>query len=277
MQKITGAFRFTAAMLYAVACILLVLIYLQWLNPLSKKRIIRSWASAFLSIIGMKLKVEGEVYDKPCLIVANHISFIDIFALNIVKPGRFIAKSEIADWPVFGRIAKGVDTLFIERKNRRSIITVNEQISAALLAQQTVMLFPEGRTSVGEELLPLKSNLIEPAILSGSPVQPCALCYEENGQKTTKASYAGISIFKCLWTIVTTPGLTVTVKVLPIIDVTGKTRHEVANEASALMSAAMGVPDPMKEHCVYTRHAVDAVGQDGGTNGSATQESRSVS
>ena len=75
----------------------------------------------------------------------------------------------------------------------------------------------------------------------------------------------------------TTPGLTVTVKVLPIIDVTGKTRHEVANEASALMSAAMGVPDPMKEHSVYTRHAVDAVGQDDGTNCSATQESRSAS
>ena len=128
MYKIVGVFRFFAALLFALACIVLVLVYLQWVSPSKKRGVIKTWAAAFMRIVGMKWHVEGEVYDKPCLIVANHISFIDIFALNAVKPGRFIAKSEIADWPVFGRIAKGVDTLFIQRKNHRSIITVNQQI-----------------------------------------------------------------------------------------------------------------------------------------------------
>ena len=185
---------------------------------------------------------------------------MDIFALNAMKPGRFIAKSEIAGWPVFGRIAKGVDTLFIQRKNRRSIISVNEQISAALMQHQTIMLFPEGKTSEGVSLLPLKPNLIEPAILSGTPVLPVAICYTENGEKTTKASYANISIFKCLWTICSTPGLAVTLKVLPTINVEGKTRHEVACEASALMSAAMGVADPMKDYPDNVHHHCDAIG-----------------
>lgn len=260
MNKITGSFRFVAALFYALGCILLVLIYLQWVEPEEKRHIIQSWAAAFVGLIGMKLSIEGEVYDKPCLIIANHISFVDIFALNAMKPGRFIAKSEIAGWPVFGRIAKGVDTLFIERKNPRSIIAVNEQISAALSKKQTIMLFPEGKTSVGESLLPLKANLIEPAVLSGTPVLPVAICYAENGQKTTKASYANISIFKCLWTICSTPGLSVTLKVLPVIDVTGKTRHEVACEAAAGMSAAMGVPDPMKDCSEVVRHHCDAIG-----------------
>lgn len=259
MNKIIGMWRFVSALMFALACILLVLFYLQWIKPQAKKKIIKSWARTFIGMIGMRFAVEGEVYDKPCLIVANHISFVDIFALNAMKPGRFIAKSEIADWPVFGRIAKGVDTLFIQRKNRRSIITVNEQISGALMQKQTIMLFPEGKTSVGESLLPLKANLIEPAILSGTPVLPVAICYTENGVKTTKASYANISIFKCLWTICSTPGLTVTLKVLPLINVEGKTRHEVASEAAALMSAAMGVPDPMLGSGDIHHHC-DAIG-----------------
>ena len=165
MNKITGSFRFVAALFYALGCILLVLIYLQWVEPEKKRHIIQSWAAAFVGLIGMKLSIEGEVYEKPCLIIANHISFVDIFALNAMKPGRFIAKSEIAGWPVFGRIAKGVDTLFIERKNPRSIIAVNEQISAALSKKQTIMLFPEGKTSVGESLLALQAHIIEPARL----------------------------------------------------------------------------------------------------------------
>ncbi len=259
MNKIVGAARFILALFFALACILLVLFYLQWVKPESKRGIIQSWARTFIKIVGMRFEVQGEVYDRYCLIVANHISFIDIFALNAMKPGRFIAKSEIAGWPVFGRIAKGVDTLFIERKNHRSIISVNEQISAALMKGQTIMLFPEGKTSIGVSLLPLKANLIEPAILSGTPVLPVAICYTENGVRTTKASYANISIFKCLWTICSTPDLAVTLKVQPVINVDGKTRHEVASEASAVMSAAMGVPDPMLGNGNQHHHC-DAVG-----------------
>lgn len=259
MNKVVGIFRFIGALLFALACILLVCFYLQWIKPEAKRKIIKTWARTFIEIIGMRYSIEGDIYDKYCLIVANHISFVDIFALNAMKPGRFIAKSEIADWPVFGRIAKGVDTLFVQRRNHRSIIAVNEQISAALMQQQTIMLFPEGKTSVGVSLLPLKANLIEPAILSGTPVLPVAICYAENGQKTTKASYANISIFKCLWTICSTPGLSVTLKVLPLIDVEGKTRHEVAAQAAEVMSQAMGVPNPMLG-AEGMHHHCDAIG-----------------
>ncbi len=248
MHKISGAFRFVAALLYVVACITMVLFYLQWVKPEKKVGIIRSWAAFLIKIVGIELKCEGEVYPSHCLLVANHVSFLDIFALDSQKPGRFIAKSEIANWPIFGRIAKGVDTLFIERKNRRSIVEVNEQLSLALQAGQTVMLFPEGRTSLGLSLLPLKANLMEPAVMSGTPIQPVVLCYTENGEKTTKASYANISIFACLWTIVSTPNLALTMKFLPVIDTHGKARREVAKIASASMSEAMGVPDPMLEN-----------------------------
>ena len=248
MHKLLAPFRFVSALIYSLACITMVLVYLQWVKPEKKVGIIRAWSRAFIKIVGIDLKCEGEIYPEHCLLLANHVSFLDIFALDSQKPGRFIAKSEIANWPIFGRIAKGVDTLFIERKNRRSIIEVNAQLSDALKAKQTVMLFPEGRTSPGLTLLPLKPNLIEPAVISNTPVQPVALCYLENGQKTTKASYANVSIFACLWTIVSTPGLALTVKFLPVIHPDGKNRHDVARLASASMSAAMGVKDPMLEN-----------------------------
>ena len=248
MNKFLGAIRFIGALVFALACITVVLLYLQWIKPENKVNIIRSWSQAFLKLVGLQVKVEGQVYPNYCLLLANHVSFLDIFALNSQKPGRFIAKSEIADWPVFGQIAKGVDTLFIQRKNRRSILEVNQQLGEALKEEQTVMLFPEGRTSVGLTLLPLKSNLIEPAIISNTVIQPVVLCYTENGEKTTKASYANVSIFKCLWTIVTTPNLGLTIKFLPIITPQGKDRHEVARLASAQMSEALGVPDPMKQN-----------------------------
>ncbi|MBO7173940.1 MAG: 1-acyl-sn-glycerol-3-phosphate acyltransferase [Burkholderiaceae bacterium] len=246
MKTILGAFRFAMAMLFTLACILMVLVYLQWVTPEKKVGFLRTWCRALLRIVGIDLKIDGKVYDEHCLIVANHVSFMDIFGLNVVKPGRFIAKSEIADWPIFGQIAKGVDTLFIERKNRRSILTVNQQISDALSKKQTIMLFPEGRTSAGSTLLPLRSNLMEPAVMSQTPIQPIVLLYRDHGMPTTKASYTDISLFGCLWNIVTSDGLSLTVKVLPLIDPKGKDRREVAAEASALMSKAMGVADPMQ-------------------------------
>lgn len=246
MNMLRGAIRFVAAMVFVVACILMVLFYLQWVRPEKKVGFLRTWCRALLRIVGIDLKIEGKVYDQHCLIVANHVSFMDIFGLNVVKPGRFIAKSEIANWPIFGRIAKGVDTLFIERKNRRSILTVNQQITDALSRKQTIMLFPEGRTSAGTTLLPLRSNLMEPAVMSATPIQPIVLLYREHGLPTTKASYTDISLFACLWNIVSSDGLTLTIKVLPLIDPTGKDRREVAVEVSAMMSEAMGVVDPMQ-------------------------------
>ena len=74
MNKIVGSFRFILALLFALACILLVLFYLQWIKPEAKRKIIRTWARSFINMIGMRFSVEGDVYKSHCLIVANHIS-----------------------------------------------------------------------------------------------------------------------------------------------------------------------------------------------------------
>ncbi len=247
MRIITGPLRFIAALFYAVGCITLVLVYLQWVAPEKKRNIIRTWAAALMKILGFRVDVEGEVYPKHCLIVANHISFIDIFALDSIKPGRFIAKSEIESWPIFGRIAKGVDTLFIKRKSRRSIVEVNDALGGALAAGQTVMLFPEGQTTIGLSILPFKPNLIEPAVISNTAVVPVALCYYEGSEKTTKATYANVNIFKCLWTIAMTPNLSVKVIFTDPIIPNGKNRLEVARAAAKQVAQALDVPNPMPE------------------------------
>ena len=81
MNKVVGSYRFVCALFFALACIVSVLFYLQWVKPEAKRKIIRSWARTFIDLIGMKYTVQGEVYDKSCLMVANHISFVDILRL----------------------------------------------------------------------------------------------------------------------------------------------------------------------------------------------------
>ena len=82
--------------------------------------------------------------------------------------------------------------------------------------------------------------------MSATPIQPIVLLYREPGLPTTKASYTDITLFACLWNIVSSDGLTLTIKVLPLIDPTGKNRREVAAAASAMMREARGVVEPMQ-------------------------------
>src|SRR5947199_5895908 len=87
------------------------------------------------------------------LIVANHISWLDIFVLNTLQPARFIAKSEMRAWPLFGRLMAGVGTLFIERDRRRHTHHINRHAADALAQGDVLAVFPEGATSDGTRVL----------------------------------------------------------------------------------------------------------------------------
>ena len=245
MNTLRGALRFSAMMLFAVYIYLLALFCLLWLPVKKKEGILNFHARMMMAILGIGARIEGKVEPGTALGIANHVSFVDIVLLYIAHPGRFVAKKEIASWPVIGTITKGTDTLFIDRKNNRSILGVNAAIAASLKAKEDVYVFAEGRTGDGTKLLPFKSNLFQPAVDTGSDIQPVALCYEYGGKLTDKASYCSKNLLKCLWDIVTTPGITATIKVLAPIKTAGKNRHQLAREASAAMAAAMGVDDPL--------------------------------
>ena len=128
-----------------------------------------------LRTMGIRCEVEGEV-PKHGLVVANHLSHLDIVILSAAMPCFFVAKSEIDDWPYFGRAARAGGTLFIDRSRKASTERVAASISERLRLQVPVLFFPEG-TSTDGTMLKFHSSLFEPAVREGAPVTAVAIRY----------------------------------------------------------------------------------------------------
>ncbi|MDQ0395610.1 lysophospholipid acyltransferase family protein [Labrys monachus] len=176
----------------AVAALALPLIPLQWLAvradwPLAR-RLPVFFHRCVLAIIGVKLTVRGaEDRRRPLLIVANHVSWLDIVVLGACAPLSFIAKSEVAGWPVIGLFARLQRSIFIERERRHKTGAANAAIGARLRSGDAMVLFGEGTTGDGIHVLPFRSALLGAAreALGGEEapafVQPLALRYVRRG------------------------------------------------------------------------------------------------
>lgn len=169
----------------------------------TQRRHILRWSGKLLHILGVHVRTHGSPMptSEATLIVANHISWLDVFALNHVCPARFVAKSEVAHWPLIGRLCQGTGTLFIERGNKRDALRANKAIMEALQQGQHIALFPEGTSSDGSIVLPFRSPLLQPALDSRTPIQPVYLRYSDtNDQQSSAAAYCGDMTFRAsLW------------------------------------------------------------------------------
>lgn len=258
MRSAIAVGRFLAAFVIILICLFIAVCILPFKTREKKGILIRTWSRRILRWLGVRVVQIGEVNDSQVhqsgytpgkmgrLVVSNHISFLDIFALNSVVPCNFVAKAEIATWPVFGRITKSVDTIFIERGKKRSLLNIGERLQGALREGRTLLMFPEGTTSDGTGLLKLHANLMESAVREQADVIPMVLRYLSNGEITTAPAYVGdMGIFTCLWNVVKTANLEVHVHVLP--GRTDMTRQQLCKGVSRDMSAVIGVPDPLAE------------------------------
>lgn len=136
-------------------------------------------------------------FEQPCFL-AGHLLF------GLPASSRFIAKAEIAKWPIFGLIAQQIGTLFINRSSKRAILRINDDIRGALCNCEAVTIFAEGTTTFGNELLPIKANFIAPVCEIGATVQPVILSYKNKGKPTKQAAFSGdVTLFGSLWNVVT--------------------------------------------------------------------------
>ncbi|MGQ0709231.1 MAG: lysophospholipid acyltransferase family protein [Rhodoferax sp.] len=192
---------------------------LQWRwqhwSGAQRQRRIRHWARVFLELLAIDLIVDGEPRQHgPLLLVANHVSWIDIVVLLALAPCRLVSKAEVHHWPLIGAMAARVGTLFIERGARRDAMRVVHQMAQALQDGQLLAVFPEGTTSDGSQVLPFHGNLLQAAIATDCAVQPLALRYGDrhSGALRTEPAYAGQdSVLQTLWRTLRTPGLAVRV------------------------------------------------------------------
>jgi len=131
-----------------------------------------------------RVTISGQaVCDEPCLLIANHASWQDILLLGGTMPISFVAKSEVAEWPVIGKLAKLGGTLFIDRTRRHAAGTTKNEMQERLESGGSIVLFPEGTTNDGNQVLPFKSSLFGASQLEidGKPVkvQPVSIAYQK--------------------------------------------------------------------------------------------------
>ncbi|MDO4640576.1 MAG: 1-acylglycerol-3-phosphate O-acyltransferase [Neisseria sp.] len=189
-------------------------------NQETRNRIIHDISSQALAILNAKLYVRTppQTCEHNMLVVSNHVSWLDIFAIGSLCPSSFIAKKEMQSWPLLGKIATNAGTVFIDRKNRKNIDPINTAIATSLNAGQNVCFFPEAGTSLGTGILPFKAALFESAIQANAPIQAIALrYYDPSGQRTTVPSYANVNLVKSIWQILAMPEILITADFAPPI------------------------------------------------------------
>jgi 1-acyl-sn-glycerol-3-phosphate acyltransferase len=136
-----------------------------------------AWARAFARIAGMKIEVIGAPPTAPFFLVSNHLSYTDIPLLRAVASGVFVAKGEIEGWPLGGRIVRDMGNIFVDRQNRRSIPHAGKKVLEKLNGGEGVIVFPEGTSTRGEEVLKFNSSFLEFAAQKDLPVHYVSITY----------------------------------------------------------------------------------------------------
>ncbi|MCS6926751.1 MAG: 1-acyl-sn-glycerol-3-phosphate acyltransferase [Candidatus Binatia bacterium] len=135
------------------------------------------WARRVVALLGLRVNVHGVPPPAPCLFVANHLSYLDIVVLAAQMDAVFVAKAEVARWPVLGLLGRAVGTVFIDRARKRDLPRVIAAMIEVLRRGQRVVFFPEGTSSAGGTVLPFHSPLFEAAVRTGVPVRYASLTY----------------------------------------------------------------------------------------------------
>jgi 1-acyl-sn-glycerol-3-phosphate acyltransferase len=194
MRALRAAWRLVRALTHALGGWRTIVFEFPRLTGEERQQRVQDWSRRMLGIMGIALRVVGTPpAHGPVLLVANHISWLDILVMHAARHCRFVSKSDVKRWPLIGALATGGGTLYIERESRRDAMRVVHHMADALRAGDILAVFPEGTTSDGVDLLPFHANLLQAAISASAPVQPVALSFIDaaNGKTSFAASYVG--------------------------------------------------------------------------------------
>jgi 1-acyl-sn-glycerol-3-phosphate acyltransferase len=229
----------------AVAAMILRLVF-PGASPTRRRALVRWWSAKLLRIVGVATHIEGEPPGEAgggAMIAANHVSWLDIFAVSSVRPTRFIAKGEIRDWPIVGWVVERAGTIFIRRERRRDTARIQDLVHAALAQGDRVGLFPEGTTTEGDRLLKFHSSLFESAVVNQAQVHPCAIRYEHaDGSLCRAIAYVGeISFMQSFGLVIRQRGVVARLAFAPALHTAGQGRREVAAATEAAVARLLRV------------------------------------
>ncbi|MES1978984.1 MAG: lysophospholipid acyltransferase family protein [Pseudomonadota bacterium] len=233
MSSFKAGIRLARALLHVLVGFFTILLVFPRIGQEQREQRIQVWSAIMLACIGIELRVTGNVIvPGPLLLVANHISWLDITSLHAARFCRFVSKADIKQWPLIGRLATGVGTLFIERESRRDAMRVVHHMTDSLRQGDVIGVFPEGTTSDGTSLLPFHANLLQAAIVAGVPVQPVAISFIDSstGQRSAAPCYVDDdTLLGSIWRTLSASGIVVVITFGAPQLAEGKDRREWAH------------------------------------------------
>lgn len=219
-----------------VVGLLIVASIWSWSQPKTRTKLTKWWCGKLLRCFGITLITHGKQPDTDTantMFIANHISWIDIYALNSITPLQFIAKSDINQWPIVGYLVRKSGTIFINRDSRKDTARIVDTTVEALLQGGNVGFFPEGTTTDGTALLHFKSSIVQAAINAKSTLHPVAIRYPlPNGGCNTDIAYAGeMTMGESMMNTIKQKESIVELHFLPTIDTQTANRQQLTQTA----------------------------------------------
>lgn len=197
------------------------------------------WSRALLLVLGVRMRVEGDVVPAGELVVANHVSWLDPFVLQAMGPMRFVAKAEILQWPVLGWFAKNAGTVFIRRERQRDVSHVVQRFEHCLSQGVSVAVFPEATTGDASHILPFKTGLFQVAIRAQVACVPVAIRYLQS----TAIWIEDMSFTHSMWKVLGQARTDVIVRILPVIPShQDSTRRDLAMACEQAIANALSLP-----------------------------------
>ncbi|WEN41201.1 hypothetical protein CKCBHOJB_00743 [Thauera sp. GDN1] len=243
-SRAVRAWRYLRLALHLVQGVATIALVYPFTARTTHQALRRRWSRRLLGVLGIELEARGEAIAPGCMLVANHISWVDIFVINALVPAAFVSKAEVRAWPVIGWLAARNDTIFLRRGSRGHARIINAETAALLDAGCNVAIFPEGTTTDGSTLLHFHGALLQPAIACGHPVQALALQYRSPDDRFSAApAYVGeMSLGECIANIVAAPRTIARLTVAaPIATADGADRRMLAARTRAQIAGVIGV------------------------------------
>ena len=235
--------------LHLLGGLLVAVLVFAWAGSSIRNALTQFWSRNLLWILGVRVTIRGsklQMKDHGMMVVANHISWLDIFLLNAIRPVRFVSKSEVRSWPVFGWLASLAGTLYVERSRRKDTTRINNAMANALSQGDCLAFFPEGSTTDGREIKPFLASLFQPSIDAGIQLQPVALRYiKPDGSPDLAPAYCGdIPLAETLKKIMGQRRTLAEVIFLPRMDSRVHNRKALARQCEQVISSALNLADP---------------------------------
>lgn len=207
-----------------------------------RSRIRRAWYARGLRILGVRFQVNGEVPRRPSLVVANHVSWLDIPLIGAAVDPCFLSKAEVARWPIMGWLARHHDTRFIKRGGHQAGAHV-EAMRNGLAEGRHFVVFPEGTTSRGRFVRRFHPRLFAAVATTPHPVQPVAMRYERAPDGTVPVSYAeDDALLTNIWKLLRRRETRVELEFLKPLETAGRDRRGLAEAARQGIVEALGLP-----------------------------------